>query len=72
MMIIARVATLVGVVKIVKTLVGAMKIVNMLMGTMEHVVALEQAMLLMIVILIKLIMGCHGHQELKIIMSHKI
>ena len=35
--------------------------------------ALEQAvLLLMMVMLIKLISGCHGHKELKIIMSHKI
>ena len=59
---IEGVATLVVVVKIVKTLVG----------TMEQVVALEQAVLLIVVMLIKLIVACRGHRELKIIMLHKI
>ena len=49
---IERVTTLVVTVKIVKTLVG----------TMELVVALEQAVLLIVVMLIKLIMTCHGHK----------
>ena len=34
--------------------------------------ALEQAMLLIVVMLIKLIMTCRGHKEMKIIMPHKI
>ena len=43
-----------------------------LVETLEQVVALEQAMLLMMVMLIKLILACHGHKEMKIIMPHKI
>ena len=43
-----------------------MKIVKTLMETMEQVV------LLMMVMLIKLIMACRGHKEMKIIMPHKI
>ena len=31
--------------------------------------ALEQAVMLIVVMLIKLILACHGHKELKIIMS---
>ena len=34
--------------------------------------ALEQAVLLIMVMLIKLIMACLGHGEMKIIMPHKI
>ena len=53
---IKGVATLVVTVKIVKT----------------PVVALEKAVLLIVVMLIKLIMACRGHKEMKIIMLHKI
>ena len=49
-----------------------MKIVKTPMGTMEQVVALEQAVLLIVVMLVKLIMACRGHREMKIIMPHKI
>ena len=56
----------------VATLVGAVKIVKTLMETMEQVVALEQVVLSMMVMLIKLIMACRGHKEMKIIMPHKI
>ena len=59
---IEGVATLVVTVKIVKTPVGAM----------EQVVALERAVLLIVVMLIKLVMACRGHREMKIIMPHKI
>ena len=34
--------------------------------------ALEQAALLIVVMLSKLIMACRGHKEMKIIMPHKI
>ena len=51
---------------------GGSEIVKTLVGTMEQVVALEQAVLLIVVMLIKLIMACHGHREMKIIMPHKI
>ena len=50
----------------VATLVVTMKIVKTLVGTMEQVV------LLIVVMLIKLIMACRGHREMKIIMPHKI
>ena len=43
-----------------------MKIVKTLMETMEQVV------LLLMVMLINLIMACHGQKEMKIIMPHKI
>ena len=59
---IERVATLVVTVKIVKRLVGIM----------EQVVTLEQMVLLIVVKLIKLIMACRGHREMKIIIPHKI
>ena len=47
----------------VATLVVTVKIVKTPMGTMEQVVALEQAVLLIMVMLIKLIMACRGHGE---------
>ena len=47
-------------------------IVKTPMETMEQVVALEQAMLLIVVMLIKLIMTCRWHREMKFIMPHKI
>ena len=56
----------------VATMVVTVKIVKTPVGTMEQVVALEKAMLLIVVMLIKLIMACHGHRDMKIIMSHKI
>ena len=56
----------------VATLVVAMKITKKMVGTMEQVVALEQAVLLIVVMLIKLIMVCRRHGEMKIIMPHKI
>ena len=56
----------------VATLVVTVKIVKTLVGTIEQVVALEQAMLLIVVMLIKLIMACRGYREMKIIMPHKI
>ena len=56
----------------VATLVVAVKIVKTLVGTIEQVVALKQAMLLIVVMLIKLIMACRGHREMKIIMPPKI
>ena len=59
---IEGVATLLMIVKIVKTPVG----------TMKQVVALEQAVLLIVVMSIKLTMACRGHKEMKIIMPHKI
>ena len=59
---IDRVAILLVTVKIVKTQVG----------TMEQVVALEQTVLLIVVMSIKLIMACHGRREMEIIMPHKI
>ena len=34
--------------------------------------ALKQAVVLTVIMLIKLILACHGHKELKIIMSHMI
>ena len=49
-----------------------MKIVKTPVGTMEQVVTLEKAVLLIVVMLIKLIMACCGHREMKIIMPHKI
>ena len=52
--------------------VGAVKIVKTLMEIMEQVVALKQVVLSMMVMLIKLIMACRGHKEMKIIMPHKI
>ena len=39
------------------------KIVKTRVGTMEQVVALEQAVLLIVVMLIKLIMACRGRRE---------
>ena len=48
-----------------------MKIVKTLMGTVEQVVTLKYVVL-MVVMLIKLIMACHGHKGMKIIMPHKI
>ena len=48
------------------------KIMKTLVGTMEQVVAFEQAVLLLVVMLIKFIMACCGHREMKIIMPHKI
>ena len=56
----------------VATLVVTMKIVKTPVGTMEQVVALEQAALLIVVMLIKLIMACCGHKEMKIIVPYKI
>ena len=56
----------------VATLVVTVKIVKTQVGTMEQVVALEQEELLIVVMLIKLIMACRGHREMKIIMPHKI
>ena len=56
----------------VATLVVAVKIVKTLVGTMEQVVALEQAVLLIVDMLIKFIMACRGHKEMKIIMPHEI
>ena len=56
----------------VVTLVGAVKIVKTLMGTMKQVVAFEQLVLLMVVMLIKLILACQGYKEMKIIMPHEI
>ena len=47
----------------VTTLVEVMKIVMTLMGTMEPVVALEQVVLLMVVMLIKLIMTCRAQGD---------
>ena len=49
-----------------------MKIVKTLVGTMEQVVELEQVVLLMVVMLIKFIMACRGHNEMKIIMPQKM
>ena len=62
---IKGVATLLVTVKTVK-------IVKTPVGTMEQVVALEQAVLLIVVMSIKLIMVCRGRKEMKIIMPHKI
>ena len=56
----------------VATLVVKVKIVKTLVGTMEHVVALKQAVPLIVVLLIKFIMACCGHREMKIIIPHKI
>ena len=56
----------------VTTLVVTVKIVKTPVGAMEQVVASEQVVLLIVVMLIKLIMACHGHKEMKIIMPHKI
>ena len=56
----------------VATLVVTGKIVKTPVGTMEQVVALEQAVLFIVVMLIKLIMACHEQREMKIIMPHKI
>ena len=56
----------------VATLVVAVKIMKTLVGTMEQVVALEQAVLLIVVTLIKLITTCRGHREMKIIMPPKL
>ena len=56
----------------VATFVVIMKIVKKLVGTMEQVVAFEEAVLLIVVMLIKLIRACHGQREMKIIMPHKI
>ena len=49
-----------------------MKIVKTLIRTMEQVVALEKVVLLMVVMLIKLIMACLEHKDMKMIMPHKI
>ena len=49
-----------------------MKILKTPMGTMEQVVAFEQAVLLIVVMLIKLIMECCRYREMNIIMPHKI
>ena len=56
----------------VATLLVTVKIVKTLVGTMEQVVALEQAVLLIVVMSIKLIMVCRGCREMRIIMPHKI
>ena len=56
----------------VATLLVTVKIVKTPVGTMEQVVALEQAVLLIVVMSIKLIMVCRGRREMKIIMPHKI
>ena len=56
----------------VTTLLVTVKIVKTPVGTMEQVVALEQTVLLIVVMSIKLIMACRGRREMKIIMPHKI
>ena len=56
----------------VATLVVTVKIMKTPVGKIEQVVALEQEVLLIVVMLIKLIMACRGRREMKIIMSHKI
>ena len=45
---------------------------KILVGTMEQVVAFEQTVLLMMVMLIKLILAYHEHKEMKIFISRKI
>ena len=56
----------------VATLVVTVKIVKTPVGTMKQVVALEQAVLLIVVMLTKLIMACRRQKGMKIIMPHKI
>ena len=56
----------------VATLLVTVKIVKTPMGIMEQVVALEQVVLLIVVMSINLIMACRGRREMKIIMPHKI